>query len=560
MNRALLSLLFAISMILIALPVVADDAGSVIFAKGSVSAEREPPVPLTKRDTVLTEDTVVTGDASRAQLLMLDGAKIAIRPNSRLTIVEYVYESAPSATVTTTNDKSVMSLAKGGFRTITGAFGKDDENAYEVRTPVGVLGIRGTDYSVVFCNGDCIWAPGVTPGASIADGLYLGVNEGRIVFATSTETIELSAGEFAFIPLRTPRPQRLNQPPAVLHDENDHLFDAAGNALATRPADSSATSGFNASLGTRRRPDSSTPRPSDSDPSDSEKEQPQDKGSYAEAPKQQVIAITPDGTPIDITSGSLPPPTDPRAISYSTGPIGAASPIWAATLDNTADEFQLDGSNNLVAFLNLYPGPAVSDVANFDIGTSTTAETGFDSMTVMRWGRWSGGTAAITLSDGTDASQALDAQSLHWISGPAGSPPAMPMTGGATYSLVGSTAPTNNVGDTGTLGNATFIADFLAQRVTSTLNIDIAGSNWQATGNGAIGRAADPQLPAHLFGGNYSVISDGVAGGAGVFSGFFSDPGPSSNPTFPGGAGLTYSLQDARGTSTVSGAAAFGNP
>jgi hypothetical protein len=547
-------------MISIALPVVADDAGNVIFAKGSVSAEREPPVPLAKGDTVLTEDTVVTGDASRAQLLMLDGAKIAIRPNSRLTIVEFVYESAPSATVTTTNDKSVMSLVKGGFRTITGAVGKDDENAYEVRTPVGVLGIRGTDYSAVFCNRDCTWAPGVTPGTSIADGLYLGVNEGRIVFATSTETIELSAGEYAFIPLHTPRPERLNQPPPVLLDDNDLLFDAAGNALSTRPDGSSATSGFDATLGTRRSPDSSAPRPSDSDPSDSDNGRPQDGRYYVDAPAQQVIATTPDGTQIDITSGSLPQQTGPRTVSFSTAPLGAASPVWAATLDNAADEIQLDGSNNLVAFLNLYPGRAVADVANFDIGTSTMADTGFDSMTVMRWGRWSGGTATITLSDGTDASQALGTQSLHWISGPAGSPPAMPVTGVATYSLVGSTAPTNSVGDTGTLGSATFVADFLAQRVMSTLNIDIAGSSWQATGQGNIGLGAAPQLPAHLFGGNYTVTTDGVTGGAGIFSGFFSEPGPSSDPTFPGGAGLTYSLQDAQGTSTVSGAAAFGNP
>ncbi len=560
MNRAILRLLFATSMISIALPVVADDAGSVIFAKGSVSAEREPPAPLVKGDTVLTEDTVITGDASRAQLLMLDGAKIAIRPNSRLTIVEFVHESAPSATVTTTNDKSVISLVKGGFRTITGAVGKDDESAYEVRTPVGVLGIRGTDYSAVFCNRDCNWAPGLTPGATIPDGLYLGVNEGKIVFATSTETIELSAGEYAFIPLRTPRPERLNQPPPVLLDDNDLLFDAAGNALSTRPAGSSAASGFDATLGTRRSPDSSAPRPGDSDPSDSDNERPQDGRYYVDAPAQQVIATTPDGTEIDITSGSLPQQTNPRAISYSTAPVGAISPVWAATFDNAADEIQLDGSNNLVGFLNLYPGRAVSDIANFDIGTSKMTDTGFDSMTAMRWGRWSGGMATITLSDGSDASQDLSAQSLHWISGPAGAPPAMPVTGVATYSLVGSTAPTNNVGDTGTLGSATFVADFLAQRVMSTLNIDIAGSNWRATGQGDIGMGADPELPAHLFSGNYTVTTDGETGGAGIFSGFFSEPGPSSDPTYPGGAGLTYSLQDPQGASTVSGAAAFGNP
>ena len=75
---------------------LAADAGTVLFARGEVTAEREPPVPLAKGDSVLDDDTVATGDASRAQLLLLDGAKIAIRPNSRLRIDEYVFQGAPA--------------------------------------------------------------------------------------------------------------------------------------------------------------------------------------------------------------------------------------------------------------------------------------------------------------------------------------------------------------------------------------------------------------------------------------------------------------------------------
>ena len=42
--------------------------------------------------------------------------------------------------------------------------------------------------------------------------------------------------------------------------------------------------------------------------------------------------------------------------------------------------------------------------------------------------------------------------------------------------------------------------------------------------------------------------------------GFFSDPGATSDPAFPGAAGMTYSLQDGGGTTEVSGALVFGNP
>ena len=207
-----------------------------------------------------------------------------------------------------------------------------------------------------------------------------------------------------------------------------------------------------------------------------------------------------------------------------------------------------------------YPARTGLDTATFDIGSAANVDTGFDSMTVLRWGRWAGGTATITLSDGTDASQDLSMQSLHWISSPEWAvAPAMPISGQASYTLVGSTSPTDNFGNAGVLGAATFDADFTNMLVDSTLVIDINGANWSAAGQGNIGAAA--LLPAHLFEGIYgSVTINGVTGGTGMFSGFFSEPGPSSDPSYPGGVGLTYSLQDQGGTTTVSGAAAFGNP
>ena len=554
-----LSLLLGALLFLGAQPVaMAQDAGSVIFAKGDVSAERQPPEPLSKGDVVRTSDTVVTGKASRAQLLMLDGAKIAMRPDSRLLIEEFSYAQpgASAATVTSSNDKSVIGLVKGGFRTITGAIGKENEADYEVRTAVGVLGIRGTDYTAVFCNGDCDWVPGVSAGSPIPDGLYLGVTEGVIVFRTSAETIELKAGEYAFIPLDVPEPQRLNSPPAVLLDENDLRFDPGNTQSgATRPDDGSTT-GFNATLGTRRAPPTSSAASSDGESS----EDPNNDDGSAETPKIPTIATDPDGTPVNLTPGTQPDPRGNRTISFSTGPLGAADSVWAATLDNAPTEFSLDIGNNLTGFAGLYPiQRAIPGVADFGINSSANVETGFDSMTVMRWGRWSGGAAGVTLSDGSTPNQDLSNQSLHWISGPEMAAPSMPVSGTATYALIGSTSPTDNLGNVGTLGSASFVADFTNLRVDSVLQLDIIGSSWIATGVGNIGSAAG--LPAHLFQGLYgSVVVDGVTGGSGLFSGFFAQPGATSNPLFPGGVGLTYSLIDAQGTASISGAAVFGNP
>ena len=524
---------------------IAQDAGSVIFAKGDVSAERPQPVPLAKGDAVRQDDTIVTGEASRAQLLMLDGAKIAIRPNTRLSIDEFSFTPPSSSTsVTSSGDKSVMSLVTGGFRTITGAIGKQNEADYEVRTAVGVLGIRGTDYAVVFCN--CTDAS----GAAIPDGLYLGVTEGVIVFRTATTTIELKAGEYAFIPLDNPQPQRLDTPPAILLDENDLRFDPEAD-------DEGNLQGFDSRLGTRRAPPAST-APADGSKSGRD---PNDGGDSSEAPRQPTIAIDPDGTPIDITPGTTPPPTNPRTIGFSGGPFGALDTTFTGVDENAPGQYRLGANNNLLSFdTTVIDATGAGGLFTFDIGTAANVDTGFDSMTVMRWGRWSGGAmTATSTSDGSVEVIDLANRSVHWISGPAGAPPSMPITGVANYTLIGSTSPTDKQGNVGVLGFATLRADFTNMLVDSTLDLNINGSNWLASGSGPIGQQAG--LAAHLFQGIYNTVTiDGIAGASGLFSGFFSEPGPTSDPGFPGAAGLTYSLQNPQTGESVSGAAVFGNP
>lgn len=529
---------------------VAQDAGSVLFAKGSVTAQRQAAIALNeialqKGDAILVSDTIATGDASRAQLLMSDGAKIAIRPNSQIRIDDYQYATATSTVVEQSDDKSVLSLVKGGFRTITGAIGDGDRSNYEVRTAVGVLGIRGTSFAVLLCGGDCDTAPNVAAGDPVEDGLYIAVTEGSIFFRAPGGEITVNKGEFAFIPMSAPVPRKIDSPPALLIDDSSFSANADGSTLE---------SGFDTNLGTRRRPQFDSADADDSGKSGS------DAGSKNETPRQPVFGIDADGTPVDITPGQTPRPVNGRLISYSTGPLGASGDSFSGTQFNEVDSVQLDQANNVTGFLGPYPERGLDEPVAWDIGSATNVDTGFDSVTVLRWGRWSGGVAEGTLlSDGSVVSIELGNQSLHWISGPDQAPPVMPITGNATYSLVGATAPTDNQGNAGVLGSATFDADFTNLRVDSTLVIDIGGVAWSAAGTGNIGAAVG--LPAHLFLGNYAnVVIGGVAGGSGNFSGFFSAPGDTSDPGFPGGVGLTYSLRDGQGTTSVSGAAAFGSP
>ena len=234
-----------------------------------------------------------------------------------------------------------------------------------------------------------------------------------------------------------------------------------------------------------------------------------------------------------------------RTISWSNGPVPLTlSSGFAGTQDNTPVEYVLDAGNNLDGYVGPHPVSGVVVQASFGIGTAGNVETGFDPVTMLRWGRWSGGTADITLFDGTDASEDLSQKSLHWISSPEWmTPPVIPLSGAVDYSLIGNTAPTNNFGDVGVLGSATFLADFTNMMVFNTLNLDIGGSNWIASGSGNIGVGAG--LPAHQFSGFYNNVTvDGFSTDFGYFGGFFSEPGNTPDPNFPGGAGLTYTLFD----------------
>ncbi len=487
----------------------ANEAGNVIFAKGSVTAEREPPVPLVKGDAVLVEDAIVTGEAARAQLLMLDGAKVAIRPNSRLLIEEFLYPSGEPApkgkpVASASGDRAVYRLIKGGFRSITGAIGKENEADYEVRTPVGVLGIRGTDYTVLLCQDDCESVP-EADGSPLQNGLHVSVASGIVVFRNEFGDFELTAGQQVVVPLTDRRPQR------------------------------------------RAAPQDTGEQDSDEGPTDEE------------TPETPIQGIDNDGNPIDLTDPN--PKRGNRTISWSSGPVETRFfSGFAGTQDNTPDEYLLDAGNDLEGFVGPFPDPAAGNVrATFGIGSAGNVETGFDSVTMLRWGRWSGGTANVTLEDGSDASQDLSQRSLHWVSGPEWmTPPVMPITGAANYTLIGNSSPTNNLGDVGVLGSASFYTDFINMTVNSALDLTMRGLTWVASGSGNIGAGAG--LPAHQFSGFYnSVIVDGFCTDFGFFSGFFSEPGNTPDPDLPGGVGLTYTLFDDR-NEWVSGALIFGDP
>lgn len=123
----------------------AEQAGHVLAASGSIKAigSDGKTRDLSRRSPVYSGDRLLTARSANAQVKFTDGAIVALKPSTELSVDEYAYEEGGL-------QKAFMSLVKGGFRTLTGAIGKTDQADYRVTTPVATIGIRGTLYDLDF--------------------------------------------------------------------------------------------------------------------------------------------------------------------------------------------------------------------------------------------------------------------------------------------------------------------------------------------------------------------------------------------------------------------------
>lgn len=99
---------------------------------------------LHRGDTVFKDQLVQTAAQSRAKIVFLDTTNMAVGPESIVRLDEFVYNGNGTASRVTFN------ATKGAFRFISGA---SPSNAYQVRTPQAVIGVRGTTYDVRVSNG-----------------------------------------------------------------------------------------------------------------------------------------------------------------------------------------------------------------------------------------------------------------------------------------------------------------------------------------------------------------------------------------------------------------------
>lgn len=181
----------------------AGEAGTVERLLGTVSAQSaNGSLRILSQGSMFWPGEIILTEAdSAANLKFADGAKLALRSNSRLVVDRYDYSFLKPE-----EDNIAMRLLKGGMRTVTGLAGKRSPANYKNQTLVATVGIRGTDYALLMCiedAGPCtqLQLPSSlkTSEGKTPSGLYLSVFEGAINAANNAGNQDFAAGKHGYV-------------------------------------------------------------------------------------------------------------------------------------------------------------------------------------------------------------------------------------------------------------------------------------------------------------------------------------------------------------------------
>lgn len=115
--------------------------GGAIVARNDVRGQTQGRTQkIAEGDRVFQNQVVRTGADSLAKLVLLDETNVAVGPSSQVTLDRFVYDPQVGA------KQVAIGAAAGAFRFISG---RAPHEAYEVRTPQAIIGVRGTTYDVL---------------------------------------------------------------------------------------------------------------------------------------------------------------------------------------------------------------------------------------------------------------------------------------------------------------------------------------------------------------------------------------------------------------------------
>jgi len=121
------------------------DNQQVIIAKAIMvknlvtkTTDDQAPQAIKRGQTLALGNTITTGNKGRAILRFNDGTLATLGSNSSITIKQFV--------VNRDEKRGLLEFTKGALRVVTGAITRTQAPDFSVRTPMGSIGIRGTDF------------------------------------------------------------------------------------------------------------------------------------------------------------------------------------------------------------------------------------------------------------------------------------------------------------------------------------------------------------------------------------------------------------------------------
>jgi hypothetical protein len=512
--------LFPVASLLVAFSTaaVSQPVGRVLLAAGEVFVVRDgKQVPLQYNSPIELKDVLRTGPSSSLQVRFIDEGLISVRENSEFAIEDYRFGGKEE------ESRSFFQLVKGGFRAVTGLIGRANHAAYRVRAETATIGIRGTDYAVRECRGDC--------GAGVKDGLYgtvLGQSSGtnRITLTNGAGESSFGINQHFYVPDANTAPQPLLQPPSFV------AVKPQGRAQAVQQ--SAGTSAAASGTGTER-----------SSPS---------TGVQAESrpavTPEAIVATPPLVTqPFQVTE-TLSPAGTPLALPPANGflvlwPGSVAADFFGFVLfDDERASAAFNGQNQLLSYAfpsgvnffgSILPLPFAGSLAGgsiTDTGSLTLA-----NGQVFSWGRWTGADS-VTSFTATDALATLSGVPLLFgtASGLTDNNVVGTIGGVANYAYAGGPKPVDFGGNVGTVTSSSASINFtqLTMDVSLGMNFPSVLVNGSNTGSASFSLTG-LGLSAIGHGDFFGSIDGSCAGsgcGSSVVSGFFS-----SGLTGPNGFG-----------------------
>ncbi len=136
---------------LIATAANAADAGRVKVVKGDVQIERDGKnTAASVGMPVQVGDTVKTGTDGSIGISFQDDSLLSVGPNSVLSVDRFVFDR------TTHKGEFDTSLKRGTLTAVSGKLVKEQPESMRVKTPVAIMGVRGTEFAVKVADKDSV--------------------------------------------------------------------------------------------------------------------------------------------------------------------------------------------------------------------------------------------------------------------------------------------------------------------------------------------------------------------------------------------------------------------